>query len=136
MISEVFVSRRHAEIRPEGSDFVIHPVGSTPTLVNDIAIYTPRVLREGDIINIGTMRFTFTRDRLPVAMQVADPWLRESRLYDEVNERRPTLTFPVQTVGDMRGPQSGVSATLWLWIALIIVALIVAYFVFDYYATM
>ena len=125
MVSEVFVSRQHAEIRSEGSEYVIHPVGATPTLVNDSAIHNPKVLRDGDVINIGTMRFVFSRGRLPVAIQIADPWLRESRLYDEVSDRRPTLTFPVQTAADVRVQKE--PTVPWVWIVIVFGVLAIGY---------
>jgi hypothetical protein len=134
MVSEVFVSRQHAEIRTEGSEFVIHPVGSTPTLVNDTAIHHPKILREGDVIHIGTMRFVYTRERLPVAMTIADPWIKTHRLYDEISDRRPTLTFPVQTVAEIRVGRPRTSLK-WMWLVLAALAAIgFAYLVMGYYA--
>lgn len=121
MVSEVFVSRHHAELRPDGTGYVVHPVGKTPTLLNDRPIESPHVLREGDVISIGTMRFVYTRERLPVAMQVADVWVREGRLYDEVSDRRPTLTFPVQTVGE--GSEMRPETPMWVWVLLVVLVI-------------
>lgn len=126
VLREVFVSRNQVEIRPEGSGHVAHPTGSNPTLVNNIPISAPRLLKEGDVINIGTMRFIYTQERLPVAMQVADPYEKSHRLYDEVSDRRPTLSFPVQSLTQQHHGKTAPRKRYWILglIVLIIVAAI------------
>jgi hypothetical protein len=54
------VSRRHAEIRPHGSHFVIVDLGSTNgTKVNGIRIAGEQQLAEGDIISFGGAHIRF-----------------------------------------------------------------------------
>jgi pSer/pThr/pTyr-binding forkhead associated (FHA) protein len=91
-VNEVAVSRHHAEVRQEGESFVLYPVGSTSTVMNAMPVLAPQPLQEGSMFTIGSMKFIFTRERLPVAMKVATPTARES----SVDDRRPTLTFPGQ----------------------------------------
>lgn len=91
-VNEVAVSRHHAEVRREGEAFVLHPVGSTTTVMNSLPVVAPQPLHEGSKFMIGTMKFVFTQERLPVAMKIATPIERPNT----VDARRPTLTFPGQ----------------------------------------
>ena len=91
-VNEVAVSRHHAEIKAEGDDYVLYPTGSTSTMMNGMPVAAPFTLHEGDTFMVGTMKFMFTRGKLPVAMQVA----RHAERPSTVEGRRPTLTFPGQ----------------------------------------
>ena len=94
IVNEVSVSRHHAEVRADNGEYVLHATGSTPTLLNDVLLVGPQVLREGDSFAVGTMRFVFTREKLPVAMAIAPP--TSQHFMSSVDDRRPTLTFPRQ----------------------------------------
>lgn len=103
-VNEVAVSRHHAEVRQEGESFVLHPVGSTTTVMNALPVVAPQPLQEGSIFMVGSMKFIFTRERLPVAMKIAVPTLRPTT----VDDRRPTLTFPGQpNAPEIQQPSSG-----------------------------
>lgn len=131
VLREVFVSRKHLEIRPTGEKYEAHPVGSTPTLLNGVQINSPQTLREGDVLAIGTMKFIFTQKGLPVAMQQVDPWANPNKLYDEVSDRRPTLNFPIQHTSEKSGTNSPGMTTALMWaIALIVLAAIIGYMLF------
>ncbi|MEO6866313.1 MAG: FHA domain-containing protein [Gemmatimonadaceae bacterium] len=91
-VNEVAVSRHHAEVRQEGEDFVLTPVGSTTTVMNSLPVVGPQPLHQGSTFMVGSMKFVFTRERLPVAMKIASPMQRPTT----VDDRRPTLTFPGQ----------------------------------------
>jgi len=53
------ISRRHAEVRAQGSGFVLHDLGSTNgTRVNGVVV-AEHVLRDGDVITLGGTRLTF-----------------------------------------------------------------------------
>jgi pSer/pThr/pTyr-binding forkhead associated (FHA) protein len=119
MVNEVFVSRHHAELRPDGYGYTLHPTGSTPTLVNDTQVTGAYTLRDGDTFTIGTMKFVFTRGRLPVAMSVAEPG---GHLISGVDDRRPTLTFPLPGAGGTRQDNTGTP----VWIVLVAVVLLAA----------
>lgn len=104
-VNEVAVSRHHAEVRREGDNFMLHPVGSTTTVMNSLPVTQPEELREGSTFTIGSMKFVFTRQRLPVAMKIATPAERLST----VDDRRPTLTFPSQpNAPPIQQPSSGI----------------------------
>jgi pSer/pThr/pTyr-binding forkhead associated (FHA) protein len=54
------ISRRHAEVRPRGTGWVAADLGSTNgTKVNGVRIDGERLLREGDIISVGTTHIRF-----------------------------------------------------------------------------
>ncbi len=57
----ITVSRRHARIVPRGGEFVIEDLGSANgTFVDGVPIVSC-VLRDGDVIQIGTCRMSFHR---------------------------------------------------------------------------
>ena len=123
VVNEVSVSRKHAEVRREGSDAVLDAVGSTPTLLNDMPVVAPHILQEGDTITVGTMRFVFTRERLPVAMAVATT--QGQRWASGIDDQRPTLKFSRQDQGTTPGGRPwGITA-----VVVIVVIAIVAYVV-------
>jgi hypothetical protein len=58
-LTDTNVSRRHAEIRPRGDDFVLVDLGSTNgCLVNGVTV-GERVLRSGDQVTVGNTTMTF-----------------------------------------------------------------------------
>jgi hypothetical protein len=60
VLDDSSISRRHAELRPEGSAWTIEDLGSTNGVrVNGIAIGGPRSLRTGDRIEIGSTEILF-----------------------------------------------------------------------------
>jgi pSer/pThr/pTyr-binding forkhead associated (FHA) protein len=117
-VNEVAVSRHHAEVRQEGESFVLYPVGSTSTVMNSMPVLAPQPLQEGSAFTIGSMKFIFTRERLPVAMKIATPTTRES----SVDDRRPTLTFPGQPNAPEIQLQGGHTGRWLLLLAVIIIA--------------
>jgi len=124
MVSEVSVSRQHVELRPEGEQVVLHPMGSTPTYLNESRVSSPHALRSGDTISIGTMRFVFIRGTLPVAITLVPSQERMLGVNDYVSDRRPTLTFPIQPV---TGPVDRPKPNIWRWVTLLVVLLVVVY---------
>lgn len=59
MINDANVSRRHAEIRPQGDGFVLYDLGSTNgSRVNGVAV-SERALRDGDELQFGSTRLVF-----------------------------------------------------------------------------
>ena len=118
-VNEVAVSRHHAEVKREGDSFVLYPVGSTSTVMNAMPVVAPQPLREGDTFLVGTMKFMFTRERLPVAMRIAGTPDRMS----SVDDRRPTLTFPAQpTAPEIVQPASSRGPLILMIVAIALVA--------------
>lgn len=119
-VNEVAVSRHHAEVRQEGESFVLYPVGSTTTVMNGLPVLAPQPLQERSTFMVGSMKFVFTKERLPVAMKIATPELRPTT----VDDRRPTLTFPGQpNAPDIREGSAGISKLVPLIVLLIVAAI-------------
>ncbi len=112
-VNEASVSRRHAELRPEGEGYVLCPTGSTPTVLNNLPLAASHVLQEGDTFLIGTMKFVLTRERLPIAMAIARSPVAPSS--NGVDERRLTLTFSKQEHPER--PAGGRRRIVWLVLA-------------------
>jgi Protein of unknown function (DUF3662)/FHA domain len=59
-LTDTNVSRRHSEIRPSGSGYLVADLGSTNgTKVNGSRIQGEQVLRDGDIISVGGTHLRF-----------------------------------------------------------------------------
>lgn len=60
VVADLNVSRRHAHIYRNGGVFCVADLGSTNgTLVNGIRIDGERILHDGDVISVGTVRIRF-----------------------------------------------------------------------------
>jgi len=118
-VNEVAVSRHHAEIRAEGEVFVLHPVGSTTTVMNWLPVVAPQPLHEGSTFMVGSMKFVFTQERLPVAMKIATRTERPTT----VDARRPTLTFPGQpNAPEVHQPQTSLAKVPLILLAVVVAA--------------
>jgi hypothetical protein len=75
VVASARASRRHAEIRREGGDFILYDLGSANgTLVNGQRIAAPHRLRSGDLIEIGDETFRFEQPQPAVdATLIASP---------------------------------------------------------------
>jgi hypothetical protein len=105
VLREPAVSRSHAEVRAEGGEYVLHTSGATGTRLNGEHVNTPRQLREGDRIEIGTAELTFRRARLPLGVSVVDR--AGIHPLDDVLTRRTTITNPIlggHEPGERRNP--------------------------------
>src|SRR6476659_1915195 len=117
VLREPSVSRSHAEIRAEAGEYVLHTSGATGTRLNGEHISTPRQLREGDRIDIGTAELTFRRSRLPLGVSVVDR--ADMKTFDDVLTKRTTITNPIlggHAPGERRNP---------LPVVLLVIALVV-----------
>jgi pSer/pThr/pTyr-binding forkhead associated (FHA) protein len=81
-------SRFHAEVRREAGGFALHSIGATGAAVNGVASRTPRLLKEGDEIEIAFATFRFTQRALPPDVGLAPMHSADN---DEAS-RRPTVT--------------------------------------------
>jgi pSer/pThr/pTyr-binding forkhead associated (FHA) protein len=60
VIDDPNISRRHAEVRPQGGAWVLRDLGSTNgSVLNGRRIEEPEVIESGDEIEIGTSLITF-----------------------------------------------------------------------------
>jgi pSer/pThr/pTyr-binding forkhead associated (FHA) protein len=81
-------SRFHAEIRREAGGFALHSMGATGSTVNGEASRSPRLLGEGDEIEMAFETFRFTQRALPPDVGLAPMHSAEN---DEAG-RRATLS--------------------------------------------
>ena len=128
VVNEVFVSRHHAELRPDrpdGDGYVLHSTGANPTILNNEPMTAPHVLQEGDQFLVGTMRFVFTRERLPVAMTVASDAGQAPRVTAGVDDRRPTLMLRITSSG--AAAQTGSKRWVWVLVIALIALAVLAY---------
>jgi pSer/pThr/pTyr-binding forkhead associated (FHA) protein len=118
------VSRSHAEVRAEGGEYVLHTSGATGTRLNGEHVSTPRQLREGDRIEIGTATLTFRRSRLPLGVSVVDR--AEIQQLDDVLTKRTTISNPILG-GHEPGERRNSLPVLLL--SLVVVVMAIYYFV-------
>jgi hypothetical protein len=126
VIRDPRASRFHAEIRREAGGFAVHTMGSSGTSLNGGTMRSPRLLREGDAIEIAFARFRFTRDALPDGISVGVTGLG---LNDEAAVQ-PTAVGPRATMESAvyatEPPKSVLTPKVIVGIVLIVVAALVA----------
>lgn len=64
-VAEPTVSRFHADVRAEAGEYVLYSLGSAGTQVNGERVAVPRVLAEGDRIDLGDTTLVFSRTAPP-----------------------------------------------------------------------
>src|SRR5688572_10139608 len=70
-VAEPTVSRFHADIRSEAGEYVLYSLGSAGTLVNGERVAVPRVLAEGDRIELGDTTLVFAR-KAPAGVEISE----------------------------------------------------------------
>jgi pSer/pThr/pTyr-binding forkhead associated (FHA) protein len=74
VVASTLVSRRHAQITWDGTQYVLTDLGSTNgTFVNARRVTERQVLRHGDVITIGDLTFLFAIDEATVPLRVELP---------------------------------------------------------------
>ena len=123
VVREPSVSRTHAEVRAEGGEFVLHTSGATGTRLNGQIVTTPRQLKDGDRIDVGTAELTFRRSKLPLGVSVVD---RAGPIpLDDVLSRRTTISNPI--LGTRHQP-SDRRSPIGLLILVLLLAAVSAYY--------
>jgi len=118
VVRDPTASRFHGEIRREAGGFALHSMGSSGTLLNGGRLAGPRMLAEGDVIEIAFTKFIFAATP-PAGVTVVAPNDREF----EAILRNPTLaTGRISLIPASRGP--GTMAIII--IGLVVVAVVVA----------
>jgi pSer/pThr/pTyr-binding forkhead associated (FHA) protein len=127
VIREPAVSRSHAEVQPDGDEFVLSATGATGTRLNGVPVTAPSKLADGDRIEIGSAEITFRQGRLPLGVSVVDDASPSSFGADAMT-RRPTITNPILG-GTQAIPEKKKSASQTL-ILFFVLAAAAAYFLF------
>jgi hypothetical protein len=123
VLREPSVSRTHAEVRAEGGEFVLHTSGATGTRLNGQLVTTPRQLKDGDRVEVGTAELTFRRSKLPLGVSVVDR--AEPHPVDDILSRRTTISNPILGAGHEPG---GRRSPLGLLVLVLILAAVSAYY--------
>jgi pSer/pThr/pTyr-binding forkhead associated (FHA) protein len=119
------VSRHHADIRAEADGFVLYSSGATGTSLNGTDIKTPRLLADGDQIQLGGTALAFATT-LPSGLRVVEPTVA----------REDALTTRETMLDQSAIPSTGVRAysqrrPIPLWtvvLAVVVILLLLWYF--------
>ncbi|MGI8619720.1 MAG: FHA domain-containing protein [Gemmatimonadaceae bacterium] len=125
ILREPTVSRTHARVVLEGDDAILESLGPTGTRVNGEEILAPHKLKQGDQILIGTAKLTFTSTGLPTGFTVVNG---SKHPQSDPDTKRTTIRTPLLRAHERKEARSfQLNKT---WVAIVIVALAVASFVF------
>ncbi|HEU5174415.1 MAG TPA: FHA domain-containing protein [Gemmatimonadaceae bacterium] len=97
-LSDPTASRFHAQIRREAGGFALYVAGSAGGSVNGRRVAGPRLLEEGDTIELAYSRFRFTRGPLPAGVRIIPP----PRPGDSDSSERPTMVRERASLGQPR----------------------------------
>jgi pSer/pThr/pTyr-binding forkhead associated (FHA) protein len=128
VVREPAVSRLHAEVRPEGDEYVLNPTGATGTRLNGAPVSAPTKLTDGDRIEVGTIEITFRQGRLPLGVSVVDTASPEGHDPDAIT-RRSTITNPILGSSSQVTPPKKKSVP-WTTILLVILIVVLTYYLF------
>jgi len=121
IIREPSVSRNHAEVKREGTDYVLTSTGATGTKLNGSPVTAPQKLTDGDRIEIGSAEISFREGRLPLGVSVIDPVTGMSHDADAMT-RRSTIQNPILAKDESRTKKKSPVGTIVLFVILIAVA--------------
>ena len=121
-------SRFHAEIRREAGGYALHTMGSSGTRLNGEELHGPRLLHEGDLVEIAFTTFRFTEQSVGAGVTVsAEPVAvgdeRAGEAGQPTTQRRRTS---LSDVGPSKEPPRNVG--LLLGTGAVIVVMVVALF--------
>jgi predicted component of type VI protein secretion system len=113
VVRDPTASRFHAEIRREAGGYVLHPHGSSGTLVNRRRIGSPERLADGDLIEIANVEFRFIAQAAPAEARTAEP-----AADDELSHRPTVIQTAVMEIPSE--PEQKARFAKWTWIAVIL----------------
>ena len=112
VIRDPTASRFHAEIRREAGGYVLHPHGSSGTLVNGLRVGSPTRLNGGDRIEIANVEMRFVLGPVPEGAR------RAEQVADDESSHRPTVIDG--TAMEIPSEEKSGSAW-WIWVAAAVV---------------
>lgn len=112
VVRDPTASRFHAEIRREAGGYVLHPHGSSGTLLNSRRIGSPERLRDGDRIEIANVELRFVSGPVPDGATTAQ------RVADDESGHRPTV---IQTAVMEIPAEDRTPTARWIWVAAAVV---------------
>jgi predicted component of type VI protein secretion system len=117
VVRDPTASRFHAEVRREAGGFVLHSIGATGTMVNARPLASPRVLGEGDTLEIAFAKLRFTATPPSGDTKLATPHSTKS---DET-ARRATIGGSSGVVVDEQNEAGRDTRRLQLLVGLVVV---------------
>lgn len=125
VVRDATASRFHAEVRREAGGYALHGMGSSGTRINGEELRAPRLLHEGDLIELAFVSLRFTGEPIPANVAVSTEPIA---IGDAAHEERTgqSRRVSLQDVGAETEPPRN----LWLLVgsALVIVVLVAAAF--------
>ncbi|HET9425366.1 MAG TPA: FHA domain-containing protein [Gemmatimonadaceae bacterium] len=118
VVRDPTASRFHAEIRREAGGYVLHPFGSSGTLVNARRVGAPARLENGDRIEIANVELRFHLGPVPEGARMPEPAPN-----DESSQRRTVIGAAAMEIPPEEKGRSGV----WLWVAAAVVIAVTVY---------
>jgi predicted component of type VI protein secretion system len=112
VIGDPTASRFHAEVRKEAGGYVLHPHGSSGTLVNGRRVGSATRLQDGDRIEIANVELKFVLGSPPAGGRRAEQGANDAA------SQRPTV---IQGTAFEIPPESPTRPGRWLWVAAVIV---------------
>ena len=73
VVAQTAVSRRHAQVIPSGSSYVVNDLSTNGVFVNGEKATSGQTLSRADVIRVGTEEFRFYADLAPIAKAPAAP---------------------------------------------------------------
>lgn len=119
VVRDPTASRFHAEVRREAGGYVLHPFGSSGTLVNGRRVGSPSRLEDGDRIEVANTELRFVLGAVPPGARGPD----HAAGNDESSQRRTI----VQAAAVEIPPEEKGSSSIWLWIAAAVVVALTVY---------
>lgn len=118
VVRDPTASRFHAEIRREAGGYVLHPHGSSGTLVNGRTVGSPERLGDGDRIEIANVELRFVLGPAP------EDSLKAATAEKDESSQRPTVVGAKA----MEIPsEQKTTSTKWIWIAAVLVVAATVY---------
>lgn len=113
VVRDPTASRFHAEVRREAGGYVLHPFGSSGTLVNSRRVGSPARLENGDRIEIANTELRFVLGPVPPGARGPE----HAAGNDESSQRRTI----VQAAAVEIPPEEKGRSSIWLWVAAVLV---------------
>ena len=120
LVRDATVSRLHAELRATGDRWTVHVLGSTGATVNGARVDTPIALATGDILEIGSRRFTLHEGELPAGIMSY-----VERGHDPLSDpllSRTTQSNPVVDPNTLSSQLRGTPVTNWTNVLIVALA--------------
>lgn len=98
-LSDPTASRFHAQVRREAGGFALHVIGSAGGMVNGRRVAGPRLLADGDIVEMAFTTLRFTRGAVAEGIEIIPPPPPESFRSERPTMARERISLGVPAIG-------------------------------------